>query len=135
MSVSKWAYTPKVCDGGGCPGDCDLCNKPRDMEDEIDDYIKREDAIRTMTGRPIIVNQGNVEAVTRIYEEFVKRIDDIPAADVVEVVRCKDCRWYEVNELKSDGTEDKRYKPSMCMLHSRNFRDNYYCADGERADT
>lgn len=53
--------------------------------------------------------------------------------DAVEVVRCKDCRWYEINELKSDGTEDKRYKPSMCVLHSRSFRDNYYCADGERA--
>lgn len=53
--------------------------------------------------------------------------------DVVEVVRCRDCRWYEINELKSDGTEDKRYKPSVCVLHSRIFRDNYYCADGERA--
>ena len=60
-------------------------------------------------------------------------LDKMPTADVVEVVRCRDCRWYEINELKSDGTEDKRYKPSICVLHSRIFRDNYYCADGERA--
>lgn len=60
-------------------------------------------------------------------------IDIAPTAEVVEIVRCKDCRWYEINELKSDGTEDKRYKPSVCVLHSRSFKDNYYCADGDRA--
>lgn len=27
MSVSKWAYSPEVCDGDYCPGECDLCPK------------------------------------------------------------------------------------------------------------
>ena len=27
MSVSKWAYSPKKCDGDFCPGDCDECEK------------------------------------------------------------------------------------------------------------
>ena len=27
MSVSKWAYTPEMCDGEYCVGDCDLCSK------------------------------------------------------------------------------------------------------------
>lgn len=40
MSTSKWAYTPEVCDGGGCPGDCDLCDKPKNMEDEGDDTAR-----------------------------------------------------------------------------------------------
>lgn len=43
MSVSKWAYTPEVCDGGGCPGDCDLCDKPKNMEDEDDIIICKTD--------------------------------------------------------------------------------------------
>ena len=34
MSVSKWAYTPEVCDGDICVGDYDLCDKPKNMEDE-----------------------------------------------------------------------------------------------------
>ena len=42
MSVSMWSYCPEVCDGGGCPGDCDLCDKPKNMEDE-DDIIKCKD--------------------------------------------------------------------------------------------
>ena len=29
MSVSKWAYTPEMCDGDICVGDCDLCDKPK----------------------------------------------------------------------------------------------------------
>lgn len=27
MSVSKWAYEPKKCDGGFCCGECDNCIK------------------------------------------------------------------------------------------------------------
>ena len=47
MSVSKWAYDPKYCDGEYCVGDCDLCYKPKIMEDEdeeelLDEYMERE---------------------------------------------------------------------------------------------
>lgn len=34
MSVSKWAYEPKKCDGDYCPGDCDLCDKSEESEEE-----------------------------------------------------------------------------------------------------
>ena len=37
MSVSLWSYREGICDGGGCVGDCDLCDKPKDMEDEEED--------------------------------------------------------------------------------------------------
>lgn len=53
-------------------------------------------------------------------------------SDIVEVVRCRDCRYYEIMQLKKDGTDDRRYKPSLCVLHNRNFDEDYYCADGER---
>ena len=62
-------------------------------------------------------------------------IDIQPTADVVEVVRCKDCRWYEINQLKQDGTEDRRYKPSACMLFERTKDPNHYCSYGKRKDT
>ena len=35
MSVSKWAYEPKKCDGGYCPGDCDECVKANDDEEYL----------------------------------------------------------------------------------------------------
>lgn len=37
MSVSLWSYREGICDGGGCVGDCDLCDKPKNMEDEEDE--------------------------------------------------------------------------------------------------
>lgn len=34
MSVSKWNYEPQKCDGDFCVGDCDLCNKETEEEEE-----------------------------------------------------------------------------------------------------
>ena len=67
MSVSKWAYRPEVCDGEGCPGDCDLCDKPKNMEDDMRDYP--------------------YEAIV-----FLGDKDEIVEYTGVEVVRCKDCK-------------------------------------------
>lgn len=53
---------------------------------------------------------------------------------VGELVRCKDCRWHEIYQLKKDGTEDQRCKREFCVLYSRNFPDDYFCADGERVE-
>lgn len=46
MSVDKWYYHPDICDGN-CPGDCDLCDIPKNppeelIDDEIEEEIKRE---------------------------------------------------------------------------------------------
>lgn len=67
-------------------------------------------------------------------DEFVRvaygdDIDELPSADVVEVVRCKDCMWYEIDELKSDGTADRRYKPSVCILYREYHGESWFCAD------
>ena len=49
----------------------------------------------------------------------------IPTADVVNVVRCKDCKHCFV-----DGT-NVRY--NVCELnHNKVQGDNWFCADGER---
>lgn len=68
--------------------------------------------------------------------EYILRETTYPLATkqevVGELVRCKDCVHYEIDRLKKDGTEDKRYKPTVCMLHLRSRRPDWYCADGER---
>ena len=55
-----------------------------------------------------------------------------PTADVVEVVRCKDCMWYEIYELKKDGTDDRRYNPSFCTRYDRLHDPDWFCGDGIR---
>ncbi len=48
-----------------------------------------------------------------------------PAADVVEVVRCKDCRWFDKGENESDYWSD-------CTLNHPAIQvgENDYCSKG-----
>ena len=121
MSVSMWSYIPEVCDGGGCPGDCDLCDKPKNMEDEDDmtDYIKREDAQDIIARK---LSDYITDEERWILEYVDGEIGDIPSADVVEVVRCKDCKHYCIWQMKCD------------RLHLVPIADNHYCSYGERAE-
>ena len=56
-----------------------------------------------------------------------------------ELIRCKDCKYYEAAELNYDGTPDKRCKPSICANGWYEYaveRDpNWFCADAERKET
>lgn len=56
--------------------------------------------------------------------------------EFVKVVRCKDCKYYAIWELKSDYTSDKRFRPSVCIIGQYAVHRNadYYCADGERKE-
>ena len=58
------------------------------------------------------------------------------STDWVLVVRCKDCKWYEIAHLKRDGTDDKRHTPSVCVkgTYAIRRRADWYCADGERRE-
>ena len=48
----------------------------------------------------------------------------MPTADVVEVVRCKDCKWWEYDTIFEDG---------WCR-GKRQGNPKWFCADGERKD-
>ena len=59
---------------------------------------------------------------------------EAPTIDAVEVVRCRDCKYYEIYQLKKDGTDDRRYKPSYCLSLSFHPNPKWFCADGERRE-
>jgi hypothetical protein len=66
--------------------------------------------------------------------DFVYSIDEQPTIDAVPVIRCKDCRYYEVYERKYDGSADKRFKPSICTRayeYAVTKAPNWFCADAE----
>ena len=54
-----------------------------------------------------------------------KLMEDAPAVDAVEVVRCKDCVFY--TNRRSDGV-------GMCFAHTVWFTDDNFCSYGERKD-
>ena len=93
----------------------------------MSDYISRQAAIDVF-GK---LSQGKY---------YTKLINSIPSADVVEVVRCKDCKWHT-----KDWHEDKRRKVGGywvigCDNHNIAERvyglgeDNQFCSYGERAE-
>ena len=60
----------------------------------MSEYIKREGVVELF--KRIAYddwNQGASTSWATAYSEAAEIIRDIPAADVVEVVRCEDCRW------------------------------------------
>ena len=84
------------------------------MKRYIDAYeVKRQ--IRTAT-------EGEVD-VMKVFLKAMYSIDNIPTADVVEVVRCKDCIHNEHNAEAPNA---------LCELYY-GMTDQYgFCSDGER---
>ena len=78
----------------------------------MSDYIKREDAIKALEGWKI---SGEMILAT------------VPSADVVEVVRCKNCkfRYY-------DNERDLFYCQKYYGMGD--VRDENFCSYGERAE-
>ena len=57
--------------------------------------------------------------------EFLEYLDEIPTADTVEVVRCKDCIHRDPEDKKCDGTFQAK-----CGMFQMD--DNDFCSYGER---
>ena len=60
-------------------------------------------------------------SIIEIGKAIIAQIDDQPTADVVEVVRCKNCKH--------------RKKNTFCLHNMRYEDDNGFCSYGERAGT
>lgn len=106
----------------------------------MSDYIKREDAIETLegwkiSGGVILATVPSVDVVeadkaqkeidywhdkAQSYEQTILKLA-LNKADVVEVVRCKDCKHRDTNECPYDTVN--------YMLGGWDF-----CSSGERAD-
>jgi hypothetical protein len=76
--------------------------------------------------------------MNRAREMIFKQLRDIPAADVVEVVRCKYCKHRIVNEHYGEKGYIKL--KAYCELDTGDIfslgrcaeDDNWFCADGKR---
>lgn len=80
----------------------------------MSDYINRE-----MAADCIVLECDDVTL-----EQARQAIKDCPSADVVKVVRCKDCKW--------NGAKDEDEGDCAMMEYKHNGDD--YCSYGERKD-
>ena len=88
------------------------------------EYIGRDSVLNIVKGNWSFMNSADDAIQTSI--EMIRRL---PAADVVEVIRCKDCRFFTPSvysddwcSAKSPGVSKGMYTPSG----------DSYCSDAER---
>ena len=60
-------------------------------------------------------------------KDFAQLTDDIPAADVAEIVRCKDCKYFCEKEGKCYGQDIRAEEGHDCYKN-----DDDFCSCGER---
>ena len=69
------------------------------------DYIERrklwDEVVKSKTNNP---HSNEIQRQAHIHEHraFQLMIIEQPAADVVKVVRCKDCKWFVPKHIKLD---------------------------------
>jgi hypothetical protein len=68
------------------------------------------------------------------YNEFVDYLEELPTADVVEVVRCKDCKYGEVS-IHSITNDGQKEVACYCNLRNAVTDVDGYCPKGKRSDT
>lgn len=61
------------------------------------------------------------------YDFAIRQLSSIPATDVVEVVRCKDCVHYDKGENDSEAWE-------YCKVLAKDVYDNFYCKLGKKRE-
>ena len=85
------------------------------------EYIEREAAKRELLSWAVSINHPEY----LIKDDALHVIDSIPTADVVKVVRCRDCKYHE--DTSVIGFEH-------CCLIGKTVRHNDFCSYGERKE-
>ena len=101
------------------------------------EYIEREAAKRELLSWAVSLNHPEY----LIKDDALHIIDSIPAADVVDVVRCRECKYWgdEAGKLQhSDGVLFARCKVHNYLIDGRHTgwcpTENDFCSYGERKE-
>ncbi len=95
------------------------------------DYIRRDTAIELMKKEAAEMSEsfeelgGESGIYAEAYEDAANMLQDMPAADVAEVVRCKDCKYGDYDS-KSNGA-------MVCLRTNDGFwrKETDFCSYGE----
>ena len=101
------------------------------------EYIEREAAKSELLSWAVSINHPEY----LIKDDALHIIDSIPAADVVEVLRCRECKYWgdEAGKFQhSDGVLFARCKVHNYLIDGRHTgwcpTENDFCSYGERKD-
>ena len=94
------------------------------------EYIEREALLQDISETVLFSVRGGAELPTpemRGANKVIDRIKSAPTADVVEVVRCKDCEFIKATKMSIN----KRPLRS-CTLYKKPCYDDDFCSRGVR---
>lgn len=89
----------------------------------MDEYIERGTAIAKLTALEVSKTNATIVGAKRLLAE-------IPAADVVPVVRCKDCKHYDMGVCLKIYSDGNAHPDAWQSRRPENF-----CSYGERKET
>ena len=67
-------------------------------------------------------------------DELIGRIQTAPTVDAVEVVRCKDCKWFNKAGYDNSCEDDLNLHRGYCLEWRRGTQARRFCSYGERKD-
>lgn len=95
-------------------------------------YIKAETLILKIMANAeneqwiqLITNDTDLFQMVANKKALAELINEMPSADVVEIVRCKDCEYWDSKEKVCNH----------CWGGLENCRENEFCSRGERKET
>ncbi len=68
------------------------------------------------------------KALRKMIGGIINHIEKLPAVDAVEVVRCKDCKYYEIHKPRVSENCERKEGYQIPMMP------NDYCSYGERRE-
>ena len=104
------------------------------MQREYKEYIEREGAKELLRiWITDCVLDGDNDAAD-CYRDCIDLLDSIPAADVVEVVRCRECvHWKPIGSKAGNSFSDMEYIGG-CEFTKYCRRESDFCSYGERKE-
>ena len=104
----------------------------------MDELISRQAAIDALEEPPKVPDTWSDESAIgerEQWEKDVKALNSLPSAQP-EIVRCKDCKWWEKKEDSTLGycnaVKHWHFSDHLeIQIYSR-YEPDFFCADGER---
>lgn len=93
------------------------------------EYIDRKAVIDHIDS---VVNEASDTDYKKAAWGFGVFVSRLPAADVVPVVRCKDCTYFDEAHYEDNG--EPPYIKTCCSLINRTVQPNDYCSYGKRKE-
>ena len=102
------------------------------------EYIDREELLQDIHESIVFSvarsGKGQTSLELKGANKILDRIKSAPTVDVVEVVRCKDCKHYKTSPLFPEKQGKYCYKvlKDNGIAVGHGFKENDYCSYGER---